>query len=373
MPKKQEIQSVQVQKDILTKEQKKFNSFIKKVKELKLKIELGKEKNQWLLTKGMEIIAPEVVKEGELEKELVRFLDNSEHRNSLSKKLREKLDEIVVELLNSIMNNGLVSSDDMIPIYEKYSEKSYEEEIEEQKNQAKDMMFNFAKDMFGVDLEDEDIENFGTFEEAVKAKTAAKEAEEEANGNKRQKTAKQAAAAEAEKELEKKLSQSTKQIYMQLVKEFHPDKAKDEEDELRRTEILQNLNNAYAADDLLALLEMQISLINTNQYDLTALPDATLKLYNTLLKRQVEELQQQEMYVNPNFNGNPFSDFNKTTEALSIKAMKRSVEELMDSQNRLKYTLKSIRDVKGFKEFVKNFQLWAAPDLSDIFQLLGRM
>lgn len=77
---------------------------------------------------------------------------------------------------------------------------------------------------------------------------------------------------------------------MELVKKFHPDQERDAEKRAWKTEVMQQVTAAYKENNFLALLQLQISLVEGKDQSLESVPDEHLKYYNKLLKDQVDEL-----------------------------------------------------------------------------------
>ena len=67
------------------------------------------------------------------------------------------------------------------------------------------------------------------------------------------------------KSAESAVSKTTKQIYMDLVRNFHPDTEMDEERKIWKTEIMQQITAAYEEDDYIRLLELQMSLLDERE------------------------------------------------------------------------------------------------------------
>lgn len=65
---------------------------------------------------------------------------------------------------------------------------------------------------------------------------------------------------EIEKEIQaEKTGKSIRGIYLELVKELHPDKEADETQRLLKEERMKQLTKAYQEKDLASLLRMQIN------------------------------------------------------------------------------------------------------------------
>src|SRR6185436_12237903 len=55
-------------------------------------------------------------------------------------------------------------------------------------------------------------------------------------------------------------SQSVREVYRKLASELHPDRETDAAERERKTVLMQKVNQAYAAQDLLTLLQLQLDI-----------------------------------------------------------------------------------------------------------------
>jgi hypothetical protein len=94
---------------------------------------------------------------------------------------------------------------------------------------------------------------------------------------------KEAAAAE--------IRQSVREIYRKLAASLHPDREPDPAERERKTGLMQRLNAAYEANDLLTLLTLQVELEQIDATRLAGLPEKRLAHYNAVLREQVQALR----------------------------------------------------------------------------------
>jgi flagellar hook-associated protein FlgK len=115
-----------------------------------------------------------------------------------------------------------------------------------------------AEEVTGLDLGDDEIHDdavlFERMRESLAQKVATEQAERDARAARRPKT-----AAQQKREAEaQQATQSVREIYRKLASSLHPDRETDERERAAKTELMQRVNQAYAAGDLLALLELQL-------------------------------------------------------------------------------------------------------------------
>ena len=371
MSKKLSITHVSGKASALSKEQKRFNTYTNKVKTLKVKVEEMQELNRELCQIGEEKIRPLLTKEADAFRRLVLVLDRSPFWGNLSANKRKKLRQIMLEMIEPLISEH--GMEDLIPIYDKNANKGedYVEIARRQEEAEKAMTKQMMEMMFGLEVDEEDLENPATFQEKMQEKFEKKQTEDAEKEANRKKTAKQQAKEEREKEAERKLTQSSKQIYLQLAKAFHPDTAENEEDEKRRTEILQEVNAAYKANDLMKLLEMQISLMEGKEEQLSKMGDDKLAPYNKILKRQIDELEMQLQQLNPTFNGHPYASIYHPHKGSQTRKINLVISEYKDTIAQLTNTVDIVAELKGLKEFITDYTLEDDEiDFSDILAIL---
>ncbi|WP_228325695.1 J domain-containing protein [Xanthomonas cassavae] len=84
-----------------------------------------------------------------------------------------------------------------------------------------------------------------------------------------------------------------RELYRKLASSLHPDRASDASDHATRTELMQRLNAAYKANDLLGLLELQAEIGLLDAQGVDAITPVRLQEYNRELDRQCKELKHQ--------------------------------------------------------------------------------
>lgn len=148
----------------------------------------------------------------------------------------------------------------------------------------------------GLDLGDEDFATEAELLDHVRERLHARS--EEAAGEKaaepakpkRQSAAQKKRAAEREA-VAAQAKQSLREVFRKLASSLHPDRAVDAADAERRTALMQRANAAYAKEDLLALLSLQLELEQIDDAHLRKASDAQLQHFNAVLQEQLEELQ----------------------------------------------------------------------------------
>lgn len=159
-----------------------------------------------------------------------------------------------------------------------------------------------ASRLFGVELDADD--GAGSPDELAQRiaeevqKAAAGQAQlAEARKKGRKKGNKQGAKAAAREALreqaEQGASRAIREVFRKLASALHPDRESDLDERARKTALMQQANQAYAARDLLALLELQLSLEQIDPSALASMAEDRLVCYNLVLEEQSQCLEQE--------------------------------------------------------------------------------
>lgn len=129
-------------------------------------------------------------------------------------------------------------------------------------------------------------------QEADEQRKAAKRA-----ARKAQKQAQKKSAAAEKGELppallpEADAKSAIRTVFRQLASALHPDREPDEQERLRKTALMSEVNAAYEKNDLSTLLRLQMQVTQVNARSPNRMPDAQLIAMASLLKEQVAALE----------------------------------------------------------------------------------
>jgi hypothetical protein len=149
-------------------------------------------------------------------------------------------------------------------------------------------------------------------------------------------------------------SQSLRDVYRKLASALHPDREPDPQERERKTALMQHANQAYASNNLLALLEMQLQAEQIDMARLASLDQRRLAHYITVLQEQLAELQQEtrklETWFRAAMGASPGSGMpaRKADRMITAEAQRlRGDLELLAQQTKL------LRDPDETKEWLR--------------------
>ena len=110
-----------------------------------------------------------------------------------------------------------------------------------------------------------------------------------------------ASAAKRRRQEEQEVSGSVRDVYRRLASALHPDREPDPRQRERKTTLMQHANKAYAEENLLALLELQLQAEQIDAAHLASVDRRRLEHYVIVLQEQVADLQAETRHLEAGF------------------------------------------------------------------------
>ena len=166
-----------------------------------------------------------------------------------------------------------------------------------------------------------------------------------------------AAKKQQQREEAKKLAnQSIKTIYLKITAWIHPDREQDEQKKQEKTALMQQANQAYEANDLLTLLNLQIQL--GQQHNLS-FANQQLKAYNLLLEEQLETLQMQVDDIIYSFDWGLFLYSNRKIKVQDLyRKYEQDYRHAQQKLARAQEILEKYQDLKQLKQLMRSQYVW---------------
>lgn len=163
-----------------------------------------------------------------------------------------------------------------------------------------------------------------------------------------------AAALKRSKQATQAVSHSLRDVYRRLASVLHPDREADASVRARKTALMQQANDAYAAGNLLALLELQLQAEEVDAAHLTGVDQRRLAHFVTLLQGQLADLQAEVRRLE--------SDFRAAVGAAPGQGLQpRKADRLISSEAQalrgelllLRRQVKELSDVEATREWLR--------------------
>lgn len=265
----------------------------------------------------------------------------------------DKLDQLILNLCDLSLNRNLQDAQEqrIKHIFEVHAGGSFEDinaELEAEKEALKQQVrdeLGLNDNLDVIDLEDPD----SLFEHV------RQQHEQQHASKPRKKTAKQLQKEQQQQQADALASKSLKQIYQRLIAHLHPDREQDEQEKIKKTGLMQQVSDAYQAQDLIGLIELQLQLGQQNQASLAQLADEQLHLYNLNLSKHSQQLEQDiEQYRYMLYELCRFDYFDTVTPKTAIKKLKQDRQFIEQQNMEFQRLIRQLTEAKAIKLFLKN-------------------
>lgn len=342
----------------LSKEQRAFNALIKQIENRRKRLADWEAATTQFQTRYAGEFLPLKRNSIDLEIRLVRSLDQAYEQEGLTKPERRRISATIVDLAG-----GLVDEDASLKaIYNKYSGTDFDREAAAQAAEMKSRL----EAALGVDLGgDADVHSTEDLLQRARAhiaqrseKKAALAAKREARRAARKKSPKQLAAEASEQEEQAQVSLSIREVYRKLASALHPDRETDPQERDRKTGLMQRVNEAYAKNNLLQLLELQLELDHIDQRSINGISETRLTHYNQILKDQVRELDRQIHRAELGFRHTyGYQRFGALSPDAVLHHLAAEIDALHERIRSLEDNLAAFDDIKRLRRLLKSSTL----------------
>lgn len=357
----------------LSKVRKQFNSLVKRLETERARLALWHDELPKIRAMADNELGPLLETFDGHRRALVTLLDQAWSHQSMSKRDREKLSDIICSTALELMDAGL-SDDDLRKIYERHGRG----DLDFGDADDVDSMRAALAEATGIHLDDDaDLRSPAAMYDAFRAKmeqqvreqVAAEEAEEAEAAARPAKPAKVSAREARHQAEEAKLKQSVREIFRKLASALHPDRENDPAERARKTDLMQRANAAYAANDLLGLLELQLAVEQIDQAGLDNLGEDRIKQYNKILTGQVNDVKAELDALEFGVSMEMGWDFFQRPTLKGVTTMLRSdIAMAKKNVQQIAADLETFRDIKQLTAWLKKYRIAPPePDIDDFY------
>jgi hypothetical protein len=354
----------------LSKGQKAFNSLIRQIEKRRKQLRAWETVTPTFQQRYVNELLPLERTSTTLQIRMVHFLDQAYAQKELTKAERRKMVIVIANLAGDLIDEDEDEGKELKAIYDKYSPTNYDSQMAAEVDGMKSML----ETVLGVDLGDdldlsspEDLlQRAQAHIQQGQAEAAAKNAERDVQRAKRKKSPRQQAAEARAQEQQAQISLSIREVYRKLASTLHPDREPDPQERDRKTRLMQRVNEAYQKNNLLQLLELQLELEHIDQHAFNSMSEERLKHYNTILKEQVRELDQEIIHVESAFRyAYGIDPFEPVSPDTVLRNLAVDLKELRLNIRTLEQDLAAFEDIKNLKRWLKRIQLIPAASTFD--------
>jgi hypothetical protein len=340
----------------LTPAQRKFNHLIERINLQRRELEGWRIFRVRYTERLADHYHPALARLREKQVAMVRLLDRILDGKSLTARERAKTRDILLELLSEVLAES--PDPEFVRLHDKYAERSFDDRQQEHL----DLMRTLAGEAFGIDVEaytgGESPEELADWlDEQLQAARPEPQRPPPRKNPKKKSAKKRAREAQREQAAEGG-TRAVREVFRKLVSELHPDRESDPAQHARKTELMQRVNQAYKAGDLLALLELQLSIEQIDPKSLAGLAEERLGHYIHVLEEQSRRLRDElAEFVAPFAMAMGGSPVGKLTPASVERALETDTRRIREMVRTLEAELVRFQDVSAFKRSLRDYRI----------------
>jgi len=337
----------------LTPAQKKFNHLIERINRQRRELEGWRIFRVRYTEQLADHYHPALARLREKQVAMVRLLDRILDGKSLKARERAKTRDILLELLSQVLAES--PDPEFVRLHDKYAERSFGDRQQERL----DLMRTLAGEAFGIDVETytggESPEELADW---LEEQLQAAPPEPQRAPPRKKKSAKKLAREAQREQIAEGGTRAVRDVFRKLVSELHPDRESDPAEHARKTELMQRVNQAYKAGDLLALLELQLSIEQIDPRSLAGLAEERLRHYIHVLEEQSRRLRDElAEFVAPFAMTMGVSPAVKLSPAIVQRALEADTHRLHELVRTLAADLVRFQDVSTFKRSLRDYRI----------------
>jgi len=275
----------------VTPQQRKFNQLVRQIEAARAELLAWQDQVPLFAQAHSQRVRPLQFEFAACHREMVHKLDTLIARPGWTQAQLDTMRQILCSVAGLLIEGNEIDAPQAAEIkalHDKHADTDFDTENRESVAAMKDLLESIT----GFDLGDDALDSEqGLFDRTQQRLRA--QAQQEAERAQARRTARPSAAARRRQAEAEQATQSMREVYRKLASALHPDRAADGPDRIARTALMQRVNQAYDAKDLLALFALQLEI---EQVDVEHLARATAERaqhYNRVLADQLASLQAQ--------------------------------------------------------------------------------
>lgn len=292
---------------------------------------------------------------------LVKLLDRAVTGGELTRREQAKAQDILLDHLWSLLREATNRDPDpeLVHLHDAHSNVTFQD-LQERDAEAAPAVAALRSDdraddeAFVVDAEATGATAEATEGEAPAGMPAGRKRRSGKSGNE---TAESASRAANHPWAAQNAGHAMREVYRKLASELHPDRERDPGEQARKTVLMQQANQAYAARDLVGLLELQLQIEQIEPVALTDMARERLAHFNHVLREQSQRLQQELAEATAPFRiAMGGSSQRRLTPDGVRQALHSDIRELRLALKELDADIADFRDVRRLKAALKTYR-----------------
>jgi hypothetical protein len=306
-------------------------------------------------------LGPLLASQRAIDLDLLRLLDDAAHAGDLGRTDLRTLHALARDLAASLLRQG--DEAELRAIHARHQEAAHADEVEakdgEPADHAKHAEQNAHDDPVNVDppataapaaaADDDDWMAQWERMEAAQSDTARQRESQRAHHKAASRRRRMTAAPQPED-----ASQTIRTVYRKLASALHPDREPDDAQRQRKTVLMQRVNVAYEARNLLDLLQLQLEIEQIDTHAIAAMGEVALRRYNAVLTEQLDELRQETLDTERGFRTQlGLGHGAEPTPTRITRAIREQARALQQNIAYFQWELRELQDPRFFKQWLR--------------------
>lgn len=350
----------------MSKARKQFNTLISQLGAARALLAEWQETLPILLNKADHEYAPLWDSQFDSLRQLVLLLDDMHGHPALDQRERDKLSSFIADRTADLLDD--VDDAQLAEIYKRHRGADCAAEEAERNAQIEQIMAALVRTGFKGDIDTSSpsallqtlLSHFEEHENTLQTTPAqqnpaahsgqAKLPQDQTRPRRAAELARERCqAAEAER-----LQGVMRELLRKLASQLHPEREPDAAERQRKTALMERANVAYAANDMLALLALQLEATQIDGASLATLSAARINQHNKVLREQLSELGNEAIAFQETAGiamDVDFLDF--TTPAAMMRMLDSDIAEMRTEIAGVQQRLQAWRDVTALKAWLR--------------------
>lgn len=330
----------------LSREQKAFNALISQIETRRNRLAAWEAAISTYQQKYASRLFPLLEEAAQLRTRMVHCLDRAS--DQLGKAERRTLSNEIADLAGDLLARH--GDEDLRAIYHRHRPATHEFEIADGPRER------------GATTEPAlepvaDPESPEAILERIEAQLEAERQTREDRRAIRKESAKKSAREAKQRAQEQQASQSVREVYRKLASALHPDRESDPAERLRKTALMQRVNQAYDRKNLLQLLELQLESEHIDQAAINRFGPERLQHYNKVLQEQLGELEQEIRQLEERFRaGFGIAPSVKLSPDTLLRQLSGDIAGLQQFIRELKRNLVAFEDLDNVRAWLREIR-----------------
>lgn len=335
---------------VLTRDQKRFNTLLRQIDQARTTLKAWQDNIAQYGQAHVDVLLPLQDQARVVRRQWIVALDALLSQRGWTRAERDTASELLCEAAGELLV-GDDSDAELQALFAKHAEVDFDTD----RRQAMQALKNMTESITGFDLGDEasidsSSDLLKRLHEQMQQQVAADQARSDTKASQRRKTA----AQQRREDEAKGATQSVREVFRKLASALHPDREPDAAQRQAKTALMQQANQAYANNDLLTLLELQLRIEQVDAGHLAQADAQRIKHYNKVLTEQLGEIKNElarvEMGFRMDFGLEPGWGLNPQKLGLLLQQRQR---ELQAVQAQLQHEITLFANPAAAKRWLK--------------------